>query len=204
MSIRGPVFAAAAAALAWVVPIAAQAPLAVSVEDRAPRVVMQGVLRDQALESAVRSGLPLRLQFRLELWRDQLFDHLVGDVTWSAVLAYEPLGRRFVAGQEGDDSLASYPSFEAARGSLETVYRPRLVPDRGGRYYYIALLEVETLSLSDLDELERWLRGDLGPAVQGEGSVPGAVGTGLKRLLIRVLDLPARRYEARSGRFRVP
>ncbi|HUE76862.1 MAG TPA: hypothetical protein VMM83_02895, partial [Longimicrobiales bacterium] len=60
-----------------------------------------------------------------------------------------------------------------------------------------------TLSLSDLDELGRWLGGELEPAVRGAGSVSRAVGTGVKRLLIRVLDLPARRVVARSVRFEV-
>jgi hypothetical protein len=30
------------------------------------------------------------------------------------------------------------------------------------------------------------------------------VGQGAKRLLLRILDLPERRYEARTGRFRFP
>jgi hypothetical protein len=34
--------------------------------------------------------------------------------------------------------------------------------------------------------------------------VPGAVGQGAKRLMLRILDLPERRYYARTGRFRVP
>ncbi|HEX7050775.1 MAG TPA: hypothetical protein VF188_11275, partial [Longimicrobiales bacterium] len=76
-------------------------------------------------------------------------------------------------------------------------------PVRSGRYYYTATLELETLSLSDLEELERWLEGELEPAVSGEGSVPGALGQGMKRLLIRVLGLPARTFEARSEMFRI-
>jgi hypothetical protein len=83
------------------------------------------------------------------------------------------------------------------------VYAPAVRPIRPGRYYYIVSLEIETLSLSDLEELERWLRGELEPAVRGGGSVGEALGTGVKRLLLRVLDVPARRYQARSSRFRV-
>lgn len=201
---RGTMLALTAAALGLAAPIAAQAPLAVTVDERAPQVSVHGVLQDDALEHAARSGLPLRLRFRIELWRDQLFDRLVGDVSWDAVLAFEPLGRHFLAGETSGDSLAAYATYDQARRALEQAYDPHLVPTRPGRYYYIAFLEVETLSLSDLDELQRWLRGQLGPAVQGQRSVPGAMGTGLKRLLIRMLDLPARRYEARSGRFTVP
>lgn len=180
----------------------AQAPLVVTVQDGTPTVVVGPVLADEALMEAADSGLPLRLRFRIELWRDEFFDDLVRQVEWARLVVYEPLERNYLAGAPGG-SLESAVSYSAARQLLERDYQPRLRPQQGGRYYYLASLEVETLSLSDLDELEQWLRGEVGPAVRGRGSVPGAVGAGLKRLLIRVLDLPARRYEVRSEHFRV-
>ena len=177
-----------------------RSPLTLQVEAGAPVVAVGAVLADDALEEAVRSGLPVRMRFRVELWRDQLFDNLVQQSDWTAVLAFEPLERRFLVGA---DSMTAVDSYARARSALEAVYRPTMVPLRSGRYYYLAFLEIETLSLSDLDELEQWLRGELEPAVRGRGSVTGAVGAGLKRALIRVLDLPARRYQARSDAFRV-
>ena len=183
---------------------AAQAPLSVRVEeDGAPVVIVGSVLDDGALADAVRSGLPLRMRFRVELWRDTWFDDLVQQATWTSVLAYEPLEERFLAAGPGADSVVRYPTYEAARGVLERPYSPPVGPAGEGTYYYLVYLEIETLSLSDLDELERWLRGELEPAVRGGESLTGAVGTGLKRLLVRVLGLPARRYEARSEPFRV-
>ena len=41
-----------------------------------------------------------------------------------------------------------------------------------------------------LEELERWLQGELQPAVSGQRSVPAALGQGAKRLMLRLLDLP--------------
>jgi hypothetical protein len=76
-------------------------------------------------------------------------------------------------------------------------------PSRTGRYYYLAKLEVETLSLSDLEELRRWLRGEVGPAVAGSGSPESAVESGVRRVLVRMIGLPTRRMEARSGTFTV-
>lgn len=200
---QGALPALAAAALLWAAPhlIAAQdGSLTVAVEAGAPVIAVGAVLADDALEEAVRSGLPLRMRFRVELWRDRLFDDLAQQTTWTAVIAFEPLERRFLA---GTDSLAPFVSYPQARAALERVYRPAMGPVRGGRYYYLAFLEIETLSLSDLDELEQWLRGELEPVVRGRGSVTGALGAGLKRALIRVLDLPARRYQARTEPFRV-
>lgn len=180
-------------------------PLVVAVDPRAgqPRVTVGAVLDDDALHDAVRSGLPLRLRFTAELWKDEWFDDLVGQQVWSAVLGYEPLERQYLAGNDDSDALLRYPSYDHARATLERAWFPPLRPRGAGRFYYIVTLEIETLSLSDLDELERWLSGELEPAVRGGGSVGGAVGTGVKRLLIRVLDLPARRYVARSGAFDV-
>lgn len=203
MSVRA-AFLALAAFAGTAADSAAQAPLAVGVEEGAPRITVGSVLDDRALEDAVRSGLPLRMRFRVELWRDTWFDDLVDQGSWTSVLAYEPLEQRFLAVGAGADSIGRYPSYADARAALEQPYTPALGPTRGGRYYYLVYLEIETLSLSDLDELERWLRGELEPAVRRGRSVTGAIGTGLKRLLVRVLGLPARRYEARSEPFRLP
>lgn len=192
------------AAFAAAAPATGQAPVTVDVRDRAPRVRVGSALDDRALQEAVRSGLPLRMRFRAELWRDTWFDDLVQQETWTEVLAFEPLEQRFLTVGPGSDSIGRYPDYEAARQALERPYSPAMGPVTEGRYYYLVYLEIETLSLSDLDELERWLHGELEPAVRGGGSVTGAIGTGLKRLLVRVLGLPARRYEARSELFRVP
>ena len=182
---------------------AGQTPLAVrpAAGTGAPVVTLGPVLADDALEQAVRSGLPLRMRFTVELWKDELFDDLVARRTWTAVLAFEPLERAFVVGGDAADSVARFDSWTAARAALETSYRPAARPREAGPHYYLATLEVETLSLSDLEELQRWLQGDLQPAVQGGRSFAGALASGVKRLFIRVLDLPARRFQARSERF---
>jgi hypothetical protein len=72
---------------------------------------------------------------------------------------------------------------------------------RSRSYYYLATLEIETLSLSDLQELQHWLRGEAQPAIQGRRPVGRAVGRGVQRALVRMVGLPSRRYEARSPTF---
>jgi hypothetical protein len=69
--------------------------------------------------------------------------------------------------------------------------------------YYNAALEVEMLSVNDLDELERWLRGELKPATQGERSPGTALTRGVRSLVVRLLGSENRSYEVRSGTFRV-
>jgi hypothetical protein len=179
-------------------------PLAVGLAGGSATVTVGQVLHESALEDALRSGLPLRIRIQVELWRDRLFDELVEQTAWTQVLVFEPIDGHFLIGRAGDDVPDRYPSYAAARGAIETLYRPQLRPRAPGRYYYLAAIEIETLSLSDLEELGQWLRGEAAPATRGRRSVGAAVGTGLRRLLIRVLDLPARRYQARSDHFVFP
>jgi hypothetical protein len=164
---------------------------------------VRDVLADQELEEAVRSGLPLRMRFLVELWRDAFFDDLVATEQWTAVLTYDALSQQYVVRTRSDARARVFPDFASARKAIETAYAVALRPPRRGRYYYTGSLDIETLSLSDLEELERWLKGELQPAVSGDRSIPGAIGQGARRLFIRVLSLPERRLEARSDRFRV-
>ncbi len=167
-----------------------------------PLIRVDGLLADETLEEAARSGLPLRVRVRVELWKDGWIDDLVASDSWTSVLLYEPLGREYIVRPNPHPGRPlRFPSYAAARRAIEREYLLDMRPTGRGRFYYTATLEVETLSLSDLDELERWLQGELQPAVAGDRSVPGAVGQGAKRLLIRMLGLPARRLEARSDRF---
>lgn len=169
-----------------------------------PQLQVGSILDDPAIEEAVRSGLPLRLKMRAELWRDGFFNSLEGDRETTVIVFYQPLEDNFVVrtNHPGRVEVRGFESFARVRAAVEGGYSPDLRPRRRGRYYYTAALEVETLTLSDLAELERWLKGELQPAVSGDRSVPSAVGQGVKRLLVRVLRLPARRFEARSPWFR--
>lgn len=167
----------------------------------APVVAADGLLRDAALRDALESGLPLRFRLRVELWQNRFFDRLAGAQEVAFALSQDALDRSYAltttAGQQRFATLAQ--AQEAVVGQL----RVELRPGRTGRYYYLARLEVETLSLSDLEELRRWLRGEVGPAVEGRASPESAVESGLRRVLVRVIGLPTRRLEARSGTFTV-
>lgn len=163
------------------------------------------LLNDRELSDAVHSGLPVRLRVRVELWRDRMIDALEQAQSWSAVLLYDPLDREYTVRTRGNPGTErTFTALDPARRALEGPPTVILRPRRTGSYYYTATIEVETLSLSDLQELERWLQGELQPAVSGDRSVPGAVGEGAKRLLIRVLGLPARTVDLKTPGFRFP
>lgn len=186
-------------------PLGAQAsqPLSVSVGAASawrPSVQLNGVLQDRALRSALASGLPLRFRFRIELWQKEgVFDRLIGaqEALWSMV--QNPL--------EGDYSLGNgrvehrLGSLEESEAVLQAAFASNLQPRGVGRFYYIATLEIETLSLSDLEELRRWLRGEARPAVEGRTPPGRAVERGLRRVFVRLIGLPTRRWEARTPGF---
>ena len=163
---------------------------------------LAGLLADPELRSVVESGLPLRVRVRVELWRDRVIDEHKGSETWNAVLVYDPLEKNYRLRTQGSPAIDRRMSgFEPARAALESPRSFALGPSADGRYYYTANIELGTLSLSDLEELERWLKGELRPAVSGDRSIPNAIGEGAKRLLIRVLDLPTRSLELKTLRF---
>ena len=160
---------------------------------------VRDILADDELEDAIRSGLPLRVRFRVELWRDGVFDELISTEQWTAVLTYDALSELYIVRTRADATQArAFTAFDQARSIVETSYSISLRAQQRGRFYYTGSVDIETLSLSDLEELERWLKG------AGNRTLPGAIGQGARRLFIRVLSLPERRLEARSERFRVP
>lgn len=166
------------------------------------RVSVEGLLDDPGLYEALRGGLPLRLELHAELWRKaEPFDRLEGVHRVSRALLRAPLGEGYLL----DDGRVQrrHATLASAEGALRAAFQPPLRPDAPGRYYYLVRLRVETLSSSDLEELQRWLRGEAGPAVAGDQPVGRALERGVRRLFVRMLRLPARRYEARTPIFRV-
>jgi hypothetical protein len=155
------------------------------------------VLRSAQLENAARSGIPIRVHVRLELWRDGFIDDLAASTGWSSVLLYEPISERYLVRPRGSGPALRFAAYDSARAAIEGESMIALAPVRPGEYYYTARVTIETLSLSDLEELERWLQGELGPAVSGDRSIPGAIVDGAKRLVVRVLRLPTRTLSAR-------
>ena len=185
---------------------AAQAPsLTVTLQNsNIPRVRSSGLLSDGKFVGLMRSGFPLRLHYRLELWRVRAswFDQFVREASWDAVARHDPLADDFVLIRQGG-AVSRYATPEELAHALEIPYTVTLRPNGEGRFYFLARLEVTTLNDTDLQELSRWLSGDVGPAVSGEGSLGEALARGAQRVLVRLAGLPRQRLEARSPTFRI-
>ena len=177
--------------------------VAVTSEPATARVQTERLLADGKYLSLLRSGFPLRLTYRLELWRvrSSWFDQLVRDATWEAVVRHDPLADDFVLLRTGG-ATTRYATSEELSAALALPYRVTLPPRGSGRFYFVCRLEVTTLNDSDLRELSNWLRGEMSPAVSGEGSVGDALVRGAQRALVRIAGLPKLTLESRSAEFR--
>ena len=122
------------------------------------------------------------MHYRIELWRnrDGWFDAMDREGEWDVVVRHEPLldqytVTRLVGRQQRENR---YATLEALGATLGSAYQVTLTAASDGRLYYVATLEVTTLSDSDLQELERFLKGDLTPAAAGDGQCRRGDGTG--------------------------
>jgi hypothetical protein len=175
---------------------------------RDPLVRTQHLLTDSRLLSMLRSGFPLRMHYRVELWRSRSgwFDAFQRAVEWDVVVRHEPLLDQYAVntimpGRTRENRYAGLPLLAQALDGVAYQISFRVTDD--GEYYYTSSLQVSTLSDSDLDELERFLRGDLGPAASEGRDFGDAVGRGATRLLLKLAGLPSLQVEGRSSRFRV-
>lgn len=175
---------------------------------RAPIVRSENLLGSNSRWlAALRSGLPVRLHYRVEVWRSRegWFDTFSRQAEWDVLVRHEPLLDQYTlftfvgsARQE-----RRYATLDALGAALAFAYQVNVRPNDAGRYYYAASLQVSTLSDSDLDELERFLAGDFAQEAEGGENLGDALGRGATRFLLRLAGLPSLRLEARSQRFAV-
>ena len=176
--------------------------------EQAPTVSSAGLLTDAAMRDLLASGFPARLHYRLERWKSGgWFDDIQAASEWDVILKYDVLSKRYQVARvvnKKAEPLGDHSTLEAAADAAEAPYQSVIsLPRKGQRGYYNLLLDVEMLSLSDLDEVERWLRGELKPAVRGEKNPGTALTRGVRTIVVRLLGGEKRHYEARSGTFRL-
>jgi hypothetical protein len=172
-----------------------------------PYVSSAGLLSDPSMRDLLANGFPARLHYRLERWvAGRWFDDLKAAAEWDVILKYDVLSKRYQLARVVSNKaqpLGEYAAVDEANSAVEAPYKvPISLPKKGQRGYYNLLLDVETLSLSDLDEVQRWLRGEFKPVVRGKKNPGTALGRGVRTLVVRLLGGEKRHYEARTGTFR--
>ena len=172
----------------------------------APSVVGKNLLTDPTTRELLRNGFATKLHYRVELWREKSwFNDIEGSTEWDVLVQYDPVAKVYRAVRRNGRQLEDFGSFPTLTSVEEPLSKPYLVALRprahGGRYYYNLVLDITTLDVSDLDELQRWLRGEFQPAVRGRTNPASAIKNGLGTLLSRLLGGERRHYEQRSETF---
>lgn len=173
----------------------------------APWIRSAELVSDGAVRDLLHNGFPARLHYRVERWSTGgWFDDIKATAEWDVVLRYDALAKEYqVFRIHGKTTryLGSFPAFADAEAVLDAPFKvPISLPKRGQRGYYNVSLDVEMLSLTELDEVEQWLRGEVRPAVRGQKNPGTTVSRGVKTVFVRLLGGEKRRYESRSGTFR--
>jgi hypothetical protein len=198
-------------ALLWATPLAAQrdvvrleiAVTSGSVQE-GPAVSTANLLSDVDTRDLLAHGFTAGIHYRLELWREgTVVNDFDGRSEWDVLVSYDPTRKVYsVVRKQNNDILENFGAFRTL-DSAETMFgRPMRVPlrpNRAGRYYYNLIVEVRALTESDLDAFMQFMRGTRG------GSNPFSfIGTGIKKLLSRVLGGAKRHYEQQSVFFSFP
>jgi hypothetical protein len=174
---------------------------------RHPVIRTEGLVTDPRVASMLASGFPVRLHYRLEVYRSRAnwVDAFVRQTEWDVVIRHEPLLDQYQVAEVFRFSQRSYryPGLEALSGGIRTPREVRAGPQERGEFYYVVSLEVSTLSDRDIRELEQFLSGDVGPAASGNEPIGAAVTNAIRRALLSVAGLPSLRVEERSERFTV-
>jgi len=181
---------------------------AVAALQEGPLVTSANLLADANTLDLLKNGLfPARIHYRIELWKKGgwLGDDPAGRSEWDVIVRYDPSTRLYAAVRRFSDNscenFGGYPTVVAAEEQFGKPYRPPLHPSRAGRYYYNLVVDVQTLTESDLDALNHFLRGPEAPVKKNPVT---ALRRGIGQLLSRVLGGDKREFEAQSGVFSVP
>lgn len=171
---------------------------------RLPRVQTRELLAGRWGE-ALRNSLPLRLQFQIDIWRsrDGWIDQFERTVEWGVVVRHEALFDQYTvthphARGATEVTLATWAALQ------QYLNREQLIlarPGGRGTYYFHVRLTITTLSEEDVDELERFVR--------GENTAPTRDRTTPQRAFLRFImkatgGLQSETVEQRTEKFVVP
>jgi hypothetical protein len=202
------------AGMLWAAPLVAQRDrvtlevavnAATSLQD-GPTITTANLLADANTRELLRNGFATRIHFRLELWRKGgWFSDLSGRDEWDILVQQDPTTHQYSAvrrqNNQVTESFGESATVTSAESQFDRPFRSSLHPNRSGKYYYNLIAEVQTLTETDLDALQQWLRGPTSPQ---KSNPITAIRSGIGRLFSRMLGGGKQLYQGRSGVFEVP
>ncbi len=177
---------------------------------RGPLVRATQMLAGERIKELLLAGFPARFHFRVELWSEGRFflNQLQDAAEWDVWVRYLPVERTYEVLQVQDDQALSLGKFTAIADAERAIARPNAAviaarPSTRPQYYQASLV-VEVLSERDLDELARWLQGDVEPGITGRANPASILTRGIRTLASRLLGGEKLEYEVTGPQFRVP
>jgi hypothetical protein len=169
-----------------------------------PIIGIVNLFRDTRWSEALEQAFPIRLHFRIEIWRsrESWIDEFQRFAEWSIVVQREPLEENYRVTDilQAGTSEARFPSRIELERNIGTERQIEVLPRGTGTFYYNVRLRIRALSDEDMDELERFLAGETN-APRTERS---PLARSMRRLFLRMAGLPSEDLEIRSEKFTVP
>lgn len=174
-----------------------------------PLVRATGMLAGDRIRELINAGFPARFHFRVELWSEGRFlDGFQRAGEFDILARFLPAEKLYEVTQVQNERAQPLGRFAAIADAERAIGRAIAAPVWARRssshQYYQALLTVEVLSEKDIDEVARWLQGDVEPAITGRANPASIVSRGLRTALSRLLGGEKTQYEATSARFLTP
>lgn len=174
-----------------------------------PIVIARDMLSSERTREPLAAGFPARFHFLVTLWSEGgLANRVVRRTEYTVLVSYIAMEKKYQVVQVVNDRPFSLGKFDRVENAEAAIARPARVAITAIRsshkLYYRVTLDVEILQLSDLDEVNRWLKGELEPAIHGQRDPGTALARSIRRLVARVLGGETSEYEAQTPTFTVP
>lgn len=175
-----------------------------------PLVLATNMLSSAHSREPLAAGFPARFHFLVTLWSEGRFTNAVERrAEYDVIVRYLAIEKKYEVVQLMNDRPPfSLGKFDHVEDAERAVARPTRVPITAFAskkpLYYRATLDVTILGESDLDEVDRWLKGEVEPAIHGDRNPGTTVTRSIRRLASRLLGGDSRQFEAVTPSFHVP
>jgi hypothetical protein len=174
-----------------------------------PLVTATNMLSTPHARDPLAAGFPAKFHFLVTLWSEgKLTNSIERRAEYDVIVRYLAIEKKYEVVQFMNDrppfSLGKFDRVEDAELAVARATRvPITAFPSKKRFYYRVTLDVQILGASDLDELNRWLKGEVGPAIHGERNPGTAVTRSIRMLVSRLLGGDSREFEQTTPTFEV-
>ncbi len=173
-----------------------------------PLITATKMLEGPRTRDPLAAGFPARFHFLVTLWsQGGLTDQIERHAEYYVLVTYSAMEKKYQVVQIVNDrplSLGKFDRVEDAEGAIARPTRAPIVAFASRKkFYYRVTLDVSILQQSDLDEVNRWLKGEFEPAIHGQRDPGTTFARSIRILASRLLGGETREFEAGTPAFQV-